>query len=336
MARRASSGRLVVVGDLNGAADALIEILRGTGLVDARLRWCGGAASLVQIGDLFNRGGGARRALTLLLRLQREAKQKGGKVSILLGNHEVMTALGNEAYCTEQEYLAFASVSERKAWSARVQRAARRIYRAASNGRILPFEPRLEAWKALNAPGQAAMRRELSARGRLGKALRRLPVAEQVGELVCVHAGILPKFAALGIEGMNELCQREWQIASKRYADLQRRGLFRNPDGPLWDRSLARDAAARARVNLKRSLALLGAKRMVVGHTPTHTLAGGHKGHIHTRFGASLVLVDVGLAEGEDAPRAALLVENGRGLEWTPEGTRVLWTERTARKLKRA
>ncbi|MFZ5891991.1 MAG: metallophosphoesterase [Myxococcota bacterium] len=326
MVRRGSAKRrLVVVGDLNGADDALIEILRGTGLVDARLRWRGGNAELVQLGDLFNRGGGARRAFNLLMRLEHEARAQGGNVSVLLGNHEVMTALGNEAYCTEQEYLAFASPKERRQWPARVQRAARRIYRTPSkSGRIMPFEPRLEAWKALNAPGQAALRRELGPRGRLGKALRQLRVVHVVDDMVCVHAGILPSFAKLGVAGLNDAAESEWQNAGRRFQELKRRGLFRNPEGPLWDRSLARGGSEMA-LELKHSLALLGVKRMVIGHTPTHTLKGGAKGRILTRFSNRLVLVDVSLAEGDESPRAALVVENGRGFEWSPEGMRLLW-----------
>lgn len=315
----------MVVGDLNGAADALIEILRGTGLVDAKLAWTGGAAELVQVGDLFNRGGGARRALTLLLRLKREAQRVSGKVTVLLGNHEVMTALGNEAYCTEEEYLAFARPSERKAWAKRVQRAARRIYLTpGAAGRIQPFEPRLAAWKVLNAPGQAALRRELGPKGQLGRALRKLPVAHLAGDIVCVHGGILPHFAEHGVERLNELAWNEWALAKKRYVDLKRRSLFRNPEGPLWDRSLAR-GGREAHSLLKRSLRLLGAKRMVIGHTPTESVPGGEKGRIATRFGAELVLVDAGLSEGPGGPRAALVVEDGRGYEWTPAGTRLLW-----------
>lgn len=95
-----SASRTVVIGDLNGADDALWEILRGTRLIDAQGRWTGGGSELVQVGDLFNRGGGARDALTLLHALKRPAQQAGGRVTVLLGNHEVMTALGNEAYCT--------------------------------------------------------------------------------------------------------------------------------------------------------------------------------------------------------------------------------------------
>jgi hypothetical protein len=257
-----------VIGDLNGADDALREILRGTGLIDARERWTGGSAELVQVGDLFNRGGGARQALTLLQALRRPALKAGGRVTVLLGNHEVMTALGNESYCTEAEYLSFASAAERRAWPVRVERAASRLYRALSpRGRVLPFEPRLSAWRALNAPGQAEMRRALGPRSTLGKALRSLPVAYQRGDVVYVHACLTSDWAELGIDGLNEAAREAWAERPSRYMRLAKKGVLRSNDGPLWNRSLVvrgREAAA----ELTRSLRALGAKRMVMGHTP--------------------------------------------------------------------
>jgi hypothetical protein len=321
-------GRVVVIGDLNGADDALIEILRGTGLIDHKERWIGRDAELVQVGDLFNRGGGARRALSLLLRLKTQARKKGGRVTILLGNHEVMTALGNEAYCTEQEYLAFATAAERKAWPRQVARAARRIYLSERTaGRVLPFEPRLEAWKALHAPGRRALRHALGPRGSLGKALRQLPVVHLVDGMLCVHAGILPKWAARGVDGLNAAAKDEWKAAGRHFLRIKKQSLFRDPAGPLWDRSLARGGRTSLKA-LTQSLALLGAERMIVGHTPTHTVEGGHKGEIVTRFAGRLVLIDVGLGHGVDSPRTALIIENGRGIEWTPNGTRELWGSR--------
>src|SRR3982750_2060083 len=102
MATRARN-KIVVVGDLNGAYDVLVDILRGTKLVNRELSWRGGRAGLGQMGGLFNRGDGGVQALRLLLKLQRQARKVGGKVTVLLGNHEVMTALGHEGYCTEGE-----------------------------------------------------------------------------------------------------------------------------------------------------------------------------------------------------------------------------------------
>ena len=51
-----SAQRIVAVGDLHGDYDAWIAIARGAGLIDARNRWAGGPATLVQLGDITDRG----------------------------------------------------------------------------------------------------------------------------------------------------------------------------------------------------------------------------------------------------------------------------------------
>lgn len=315
----------MVVGDLNGAYDVLVEILIGTGLVNRRLRWIGGRDELVQVGDLFNRGSGALQAFKLLLALQRQARPAGGRVTVLLGNHEVMTALRHEGYCTEGEYLAFATAAERRAWPGRVQRAMRRLVRRRQHGVVLPIEPRLEAWKVEHVPGRAAMRRALGAQGSLGKALRALPVAYTSGENLFVHAGLLPVWAKLGIGGLTERARKDWAaVRSNRLWSLSKRSLFRAAGGPLWDRSLIRGGAGSA-ADLRETLRLVGARRMVVGHTQTSSLRGGQEGRISVLAQGRLVAVDVGLAEGEHTPRTALIIEGERGLEWSPHGVRSLW-----------
>ena len=319
-----SSPRIVVVGDLNAAYDALVEILRGTKLVNRRLDWTGGRAELVQLGDIFNRGDGATQALTLLLRLRREARRNGGRVTVLLGNHEAMTALRHEGYCTEGEYLAFATAAERRAWPARVHLALRRLVRQRSHGVVLPIEPRLEAWKIEHVPGRSALRRALGPRGKLGRALRALPVAHLSQGALFVHAGLLPAWAKLGLDGLDRMAQLEWAVGGRGLWTLPKTGLFRSSSGPLWDRSLVR-GGAEARRALTQSLALLGADRMIVGHTQTASLAGGREGRIHVQAAGRLVSVDVGLASGPEAPRAALVLEGRAGYEWTPLGMRLLW-----------
>lgn len=322
-----ASSRLVVIGDLNAAYDALVEILLGTKLVNRRLQWIGGRAELVQMGDLFNRGDGAVQALELLLRLRREARARGGRVTVLLGNHEVMTALRHEGYCTEAEYLAFATAAERRAWPGRVQRAMFRLVRQRSHGVLLPIEPRLEAWKIEHVPGRTALRRALGPSGKLGRALRKLPVAHISHGVLFVHAGLLPSWAKLGLEGLEQARQREWADCKRSLWTLPKAALFRSSSGPLWDRSLVR-GGPEARRALTQSLALIGAERMIVGHTQTASLKGGQAGRIHVQAGGRLISVDVGLASGPNAPRTALVLEGTRGYEWTPSASRLLWTAR--------
>src|SRR6187431_1719734 len=258
--------RVIAIGDLNGAYDVLLDLLRGTGLVNRKLDWSGKRDELVQMGDLFNRGGGAVQALRLLLELRRQARKVGGKVTILLGNHEVMTALRHEGYCTEDEYLTFASAAERRAWPARVQRAMWRLIRQRPKGILLPIEPRLEAWKIEHVPGRTELRRALGPRATLGRALRALPVAYVTSQTLFVHGGLLPAWARCGVDGLNEMARECWAAGRHHLWSLPKGSLFRNGAGPLWDRSLVR-GGPRASRELGETLRLLGAERMVVGHS---------------------------------------------------------------------
>src|SRR3989442_11053039 len=78
--------RIVAVGDVHGAYDRYVEILRTAGLVDAGGHWSGGATHFVQLGDVVDRGSDSRKALDFLRRLEREAQAAGGAGPIPPGN----------------------------------------------------------------------------------------------------------------------------------------------------------------------------------------------------------------------------------------------------------
>ncbi|HJS80992.1 MAG TPA: hypothetical protein VJ748_10235, partial [Vitreimonas sp.] len=48
--------RIVVIGDLEGAYEKYLDMLRTAQLIDARGNWDGGRAHLVQLGDIPDRG----------------------------------------------------------------------------------------------------------------------------------------------------------------------------------------------------------------------------------------------------------------------------------------
>ena len=87
--------RVVAVGDVHGAFDNFVAILRAAQVIDNRNRWSGRRTVLVQTGDILDRGPDSRKAIDLLRRLERDAQRAGGRVVSLLGNHELMRrALG--------------------------------------------------------------------------------------------------------------------------------------------------------------------------------------------------------------------------------------------------
>ena len=87
--------RVVAVGDLHGDLSATLRVLRLAGLVDKRSqRWTGGSATLVQLGDVLDRGTDEPEIWDLLKNLRGEAAAAGGSVVSLLGNHEILNVCG--------------------------------------------------------------------------------------------------------------------------------------------------------------------------------------------------------------------------------------------------
>ena len=314
--------RTVIVGDLNGQVGLLRRLLVGLKLMRRDERWSGGRNVLVQMGDVPNRGTGARAAMDLLLQLQAEAREAGGDVYWLLGNHEVMSALRHEAYVLPDEYMEFAEPEELEAFH--LQRT-RYIYELLGSPEVVgPVEPiggRLRAWEDTNVPGRSAYRASMGAQGEYGRAIRDLPVAFKLGPLLFVHGGLSPSWAQLGLEGLDLEARKAWGRKPQFYQELDPQGIFRDPLGPLWHRAYCVGHAKVVRDDLNEALGLMKASQMIVGHTRTDSLAEGKVSVPLLRHRSRLVMTDVGLGEAGE-PGCALVVERGRIEMWTPGGSR--------------
>lgn len=185
-----SAGRIVAVGDIHGASDAFANILGTAGLIDGQRRWRGGTAVLVQTGDILDRGTAVRDALDLLMRLENEARDAGGRVVVLLGNHEVMNLLGDVRDVNPETFARFAD--DRSA--DRQRRAYEDSARAAARLKTAPV-PRDE-WLKTHPPGWLEYVDAFSPRGRYGRWLRQRPAAVRIGETGFMHAGLSPATAA--------------------------------------------------------------------------------------------------------------------------------------------
>src|SRR5206468_5061057 len=102
----ARAARIVAVGDLHGDYQAWIDVARDAQLVDQSGHWAGGRTVLVQMGDILDRGDDSLKIVLNLQQLQREAPRAGGKVLVVLGNHEAMNLLGDFRYTTAGEFAA--------------------------------------------------------------------------------------------------------------------------------------------------------------------------------------------------------------------------------------
>lgn len=288
--------RIVAVGDVHGAYDRLVGILRAAGLIDARARWTGGRAVLVQTGDVLDRGPDSRKAMDLLRRLERDAARAGGRVHVLLGNHEVMRMISDWRYVSAGELDAFRTATSGELRdrtyaivSAAAEDQARREKRphdeAGFRARFLKDVPL----------GYIEMRQAFDRMGEYGRWLRGQNAVVRINGIIFVHGGIDPATAALGCDGINQAVRRDLMTANPSPA--QAAALFSSSEtGPLWYRGLAEEPDPDFAPQVTAILRALGARAVVIGHTVAPGFA------IRTRFGGRVVQIDTGMLGGENYP----------------------------------
>jgi len=259
--------RIVAVGDVHGAYDRYVEILRIAGLLDDRLRWTGGRAHLVQLGDIVDRGPDSLKALDLLERLEKDAARAGGAVHALLGNHEVMRMLGDVRFVTAGEYEAFTTSRSTEIRTEYVK-----------------AEPALP----LPQLGFVEMRQAFGRNGRYGTWLRSHDAVVEINGVVFVHGGISPALADLSCDAINEAVRKSLTAG---FDDLRRdppSQLATRVDGPLWYRGLAEEPETFA-PTVDDILSRRKARAIVIAHTVTPDR------RVRARFGAKVIQIDTGM-----------------------------------------
>jgi hypothetical protein len=203
---------IVVVGEVQGSATTVTKLLTHLGLADAQGHWMGGDTVLIQTGDLMDDGKNVRAVLDLFMRLQEEAPAAGGRVIVLLGNHEVMNILG---VLRDVNYLAYQSFAgpdsearQRQAFDDYVAWRQRRAKTVGSGEFVFDGDFETE-WLAIHPVGWVEYVEAMGAEGEYGKWLRTLPVAARYGEVVFIHAGIGPEMKDMDVEAMNQRAAKE-------------------------------------------------------------------------------------------------------------------------------
>jgi hypothetical protein len=304
--------RVVAVGDVHGAYDNFVGVLKMAGLVDERLHWSGGAAHLVQVGDAIDRGNDSRKVLDLLMRLEEEARRAGGRVHALLGNHEVMNILGDLRYVTPADYEAFRGAESEELrnryYHAAVAEARDQARREGKAFDEAAFRERFFKEVPL---GFVEKRQAFGADGVYGRWLRRHDAVVKINGVAFLHGGLTPEVAKLGCASIDETLRREITADIARTRAQPLASLAAREAGPLWYRGLAKEDEAAFASEVDEILRAMQARAIVVAHTVTGD------GRIHARFGGRVFTIDAGMVESYGGHRAAL--------EITPEAFTALY-----------
>lgn len=282
--------RIVVVGDLHGDFDAWREIGKASGVSTDGKRWTGGATVLVQMGDITDRGPDSLKIIRHLQRLAKDAPKRGGRVEVLLGNHEAMNVIGDLRYVDPGEYAAFATRNSenlrRKLWQAI---GPERVARARVDDPEASEESVRENWFKLTPPGLIEHRQAWSPGGELARWAEHRPAVLMIGGTLFAHGGLSLETSSDTIETIN--ARHAAALAPGEAVD---RSVVEDQLGPLWYRgNLSEPPQQGARPapegEFEAVLSRYGASRLVVAHTPN--LSG-----IAVEREGRLIRVDTGIS----------------------------------------
>jgi hypothetical protein len=210
--------RIVAIADLHGDADAFVALLRLAGLVDEGRHWSGGRATLVQTGDVLDRGVQVREIVDLLSALEKEAAAAGGEAIALMGNHEAMNALGILRDVSPQVFAQFADAGseERRSRGFEAHAAVAEARRAAlaKAGPNVPIPAvysaqAREAWMAAHPPGWIEYLEAFGPSGKYGRWIRERRVTVRLGETIFLHGGFDPDRAPKKLDAVTDQARKE-------------------------------------------------------------------------------------------------------------------------------
>jgi calcineurin-like phosphoesterase family protein len=325
----AGQPRIVAIGDIHGDLNSFVSILQSAGMIDAKQNWSGGKAVLVQIGDALDRGDRGRQTLDLLMKLEKQAKQAGGRVYALLGNHEVMNIMHDLRYVPQNEYANFTDSQSQKKLDDAYE--SYKKFLTAKAQRLKQAEPEFNdnaksEWLKTHPPGFIERAEAFGPNGTYGKWLRSHIAVLQLDHTIFVHGGIGPDAGTMTVPRLNDRIAQELQIFDRIQKTMIDRKLILpfftldemlteasqalktnpedetlktlagianwvsvSPDGPLWFRGYAKWSDEEIKTALPPILQAQHAKHIVVGHTVQPN------GSIVARENLGVILIDTGM-----------------------------------------
>ncbi|GAA0871725.1 hypothetical protein GCM10009117_08710 [Gangjinia marincola] len=241
-----AADKMVVISDIEGNFNAFSSFLAANGVIDAQYDWIYRTGRLVLVGDFVDRGKNVTQVLWLIYKLEQQARDAGGSVHLILGNHEVLNFKGDYTY-NRAKYIKIAQeISGEK-------------------------------------NKKKAIRYMFSEQSELGKWLLSKNVIEKIGSYIFVHAGLSPQLLdfKLSIDDINQKMRREY--TSTENSSSRSIQFLYSSKGPIWYRGLVTKRPYYPKIGseeLDKILSFYNAKKIVVGHTPVKNISTDYDGKV--------------------------------------------------------
>ncbi len=305
--------RIVVVSDIHGDYDNFREIIKGIEIIDDNLNWNGGKTHLVQTGDILDRGPDAKKVFDLLMKLEKQAEMAGGKVHILLGNHEEINIIGfaleSIGYVHPEQFSSFLPDKYRQ----KRENAIRAKFLTNQNSKKGLKQEINKFWsEIMKIDLEAQEMYNTNFYREYGKWLLEKNVVIKINDIVFTHGGISEEYSKWKLKDINSRVRRE-MLAFIRGEVIPLRIVYQQ-DSPQWFRGLIMNDEVDYSDNVDRILESLDAQYMVVGHTVrTQEVLDSKR---LDRFQGRIWGMDTGISDYYGGPLNALIIENGKFKIW--------------------
>ncbi|MFH0837638.1 MAG: metallophosphoesterase [Patescibacteria group bacterium] len=267
---------VISIPDIHGDVAALKKSLQALDLTDSNDNWIGGSKVLVLLGDYIDRGETNLEVLDYLIKIKKQAEDAGGRVDLLVGNHESMMIGAMADWSTYREVWLNSDNGGDK-----VFKEVRKKYNLQSEHEVW------QKMKELFAPG-----------GEYHELLNSMKLVSQVDDVLYVHGGINDVWAKIiedeGAEGVNQ----RWK---KAYSGLYEGDFSEFEDvtgeyGPLWIRYKTdiKDMPEKKIARIAKALKKRGVNVVVVGHDRLDFGPEMHAGF--EKHGIKFIASDVGMS----------------------------------------
>jgi len=288
-------GKLFAIGDIHGDFDALAFILKKMSLIDNKGVWKGGNSTLVMTGDLVDRGPDSRLVIDFVMDLQEQARGQGGRIEVLLGNHELLILGGAYDYVSKMDLKSYEPFK-----NAEVGAEANPVFEDATKNKY------------------AGIRKGLSGYTRHAEWLRGLNAMFRAGDTFFDHGGIHEFIEYEGITpGAINSTYRAWirffqgvgpEPAWKTFWVT---GFGRYENSPVWTRTFKEDQKRKnvfPRKRLNRALDRLRVRRIVTGHNVIEDMEIVTE---HPFYGDRVVMIDTAISKAYGGNLRAIEIAGG-------------------------
>ena len=236
-----TKGEIFSISDIEGNFYAFQKLLKSAKIIDEKFNWIYNKNHLVLIGDMVDRGLNVTQCLWLIYKLEHQAKEQGGSVHFIIGNHETMEISG-------------------------------RVHHVRSKYKSLANELALDYSKDLLGKN-SELGRWLRTKNAVEKINDNLFAHGGISpKIVSLD---------ISLDSINNTIRKYYGQDEETFSHDKIAKILYSTEGPLWYRKNTRKPSKNIKVEMEELISHFKVKRLIIGHSATSDIFGDHNNTLY-------------------------------------------------------